>query len=70
MRVYPELFDYFLLDISKSLVGLYFDEDAVSYWEIDWNGDLPSAHQGHHLIFYWHVTDHRRIFGLSKHFFE
>lgn len=59
-----------LLDVCEGVVGLDPDEDAVADGQVDGDGDLALAHEGHHLVLDGHVADHGRVLDLPDHLLE
>ena len=57
----------FCLDIPESVIGLHLHQNAITNRKVNWNGNLPFAHQSHQLIFYRHVAYRWRIVYSSQH---
>ncbi len=70
MTVDAEFIDDSLLDICEGIVGFNSDEYAVADGQVDGDGDLSLAHEGHHLVLDGHVADYGRTLDLPDHLLE
>jgi hypothetical protein len=59
-----------VFDVCEGVIGLYSDQNGITYGKVDRDGDLSLAHESHQLILDGHVAYGWRVIDSSQHLTE